>query len=634
MASFFIDYSWLILVLPFMSFVLAMVFRCPSTWKISALIAISCNALAMVMAIGLAFAYAQGMHEVQVFETAWTFTWMSLSENMPIRIGFYLDHISIMMLMVITIISTLVHIYSVGYMRDDASAGRFFPLLSFFVFSMIGLVAAVNIVQMFIFWELVGVSSYMLIGFWYHKPSAVAASKKAFIITRFADAFFLIGILMIANILGTLDFKEMFTSANLEIIAASPLLTPACILVFIGGWGKSAMFPLHIWLPDAMEGPTPVSSIIHSATMVVAGIFLTARMFPVFVLSEHTMLVVEITGAATALFAAVIACTQKDIKRILAFSTLSQLGYMMFSLGVASADDQLGFSASMFHVFTHAFFKCLLFLSAGLVIHVVHTNDISLMGGLRKKLKLTYWATLIACIAIAGVFPFSGFFSKDEILLAAWTGHHYMTFSIGLGVGGLTAFYMFRYFILIFHGSYRGDEKHLAHAHEDPFMITPILILAVPSAAIGGLSLSTFLHNVVPPIPIAAGEHTEHAVWWLPYVATTVGLLGIAVAYALYARKTPDLNAEPKGIRKVIVNKFYIDEVYLFITHRIIFRCIAAPMKWVDDHIVDAAMNVCASISQALAGFVRRFQSGQVQVYLGMLIIGFILLVLFGGIVQ
>lgn len=634
MASFFVDYSWLILALPFISFIVGMFFR--STWKISALIAVVCNATAMVMAIGLACAYGQGMHEVKVFETAWTFTWMNLSgnsvEGMPIRIGFYLDQISIMMLMVITIISTLVHTYSVGYMREDASAGRFFPLLSFFVFSMIGLVAAVNIVQMFIFWELVGVSSYMLIGFWYHKPSAVAASKKAFIITRFADAFFLIGILLIANVLGTLDFKDMFTAANLEIIAASDLLTPACILVFIGGWGKSAMFPLHVWLPDAMEGPTPVSSIIHSATMVVAGIFLTARMFPIFVLSENTMLVVEITGAATALFAAVIACTQKDIKRILAFSTLSQLGYMMFSLGVATADDQLGYSASMFHVFTHSFFKCLLFLSAGLVIHAVHTNDISLMGGLRKKLKLTYWVTLAACLAIAG-FPFlSGFFSKDEILIAAWNGGSYVTFAIGLGVGGLTAFYMFRYFFLIFHGSYRGDEKHLAHAHEDPFMITPMIILAVPSLGIGGYALSTFLHDVLPPIQAAEAGH--HAVSWMPWLASIVGLSGIAVAALMYWRKTPDLNAEPSGLRKIIVNKFYIDEVYIFVTHKIIFRCLAAPMKWIDDYIVDASMNVCATLSQSLAAAVRRFQSGQVQVYLGMLIVGFILLVLFGGIVQ
>ena len=450
MADFVIHQSWLILALPLLSFILGML--CCKNPALSAAIAIICNALAMLLALALTWSYAD--LGTAVHSDTWQFQWLPLLEGPGLSIGFYLDQISVMMLCVITIISTLVHCYSVGYMRLDDSRGRFFPLLSFFVFSMIGLVAATSIIQMFIFWELVGVSSYMLIGFWYHKPSAVAASKKAFIITRFADAFFLLGILLLGLHASAYQFADLLSAETLASLeqddssfAGLSMLSLATLCIFIGGWGKSAMFPLHVWLPDAMEGPTPVSSIIHSATMVVAGIFLTARMFPLFEQAPLTMTVVEFTGAFTALFAAVIACTQMDIKRILAFSTLSQLGYMMFALGLNS---DLGYSASMFHVFTHAFFKCLLFLSAGLVIHAVHSNDIAHMGGLRKKLKGTWVVTGLACLAIAGFPLLSGFFSKDEILIAAYEGGHWCSFVIGAAVGGITAFYMFRYFLSYF----------------------------------------------------------------------------------------------------------------------------------------------------------------------------------------
>ena len=628
MADFLIQQSWLILALPLLSFFLGML-TCKKP-AVSAAIALLCNALAMCLAIGLTCVYVKAGGGI--IADTWHFNWLPLLDDQALSIGFYLDQISIMMLCVITIISTLVHCYSIGYMSHDESRGRFFPLLSFFVFSMIGLVAATSIIQMFIFWELVGVSSYMLIGFWYHKPSAVAASKKAFIITRFADAFFLLGILLLGLHASAYQFTDLLSAETLASLeqddsqfAGLSMLSLATLCIFIGGWGKSAMFPLHVWLPDAMEGPTPVSSIIHSATMVVAGIFLTARMFPLFEQAPLTMTVVEFTGAFTALFAALIACTQMDIKRILAFSTLSQLGYMMFSLGLNS---DLGYSASMFHVFTHAFFKCLLFLSAGLVIHVVHSNDIGQMGGLRKKLKGTWFVTGLACLAIAG-FPFlSGFFSKDEILIAAYEGGHWCSFVIGAAVGGVTAFYMFRYFFLIFHGSYRGDEKHLEHAHEDKWMLAPMLILAIPTIGAGLLAKSVFLDHVLPP-GASAVEH--HAPLWIPIMASVIAILGIVVAFVRYGRSAPDLSAEPKGPRKWIAHKFYIDELYLYLTHSVVFRWIAGPLKWIDDHIVDGMINVQSRLAQHFAAMARAVQSGLVHIYVGVLLMGFILLILFGG---
>ena len=361
------------------------------------------------------------------------YTWLSFSDSLSIDMGIILDPISVMMLVVVTFVSLMVHIFSLGYMKGEERFGTYYSFLSLFTFSMLGLVLASNIFQIYIFWELVGVSSYLLIGFYYDRPSAVAASKKAFIVTRFADLGFLIGILILGFQSETLDFNTLIQrltdihSPQLLAIASTSflgisLLTWALTLVFIGGAGKSAMFPLHIWLPDAMEGPTPVSALIHAATMVVAGVYLVARLFPVFHINEASLHVVTWVGAVSAFLAAVIACTQTDIKRVLAYSTMSQIGYMMFALGVSGygGENGLGYTASMFHLFTHAFFKSLLFLCAGAVIHIVHSNEMKDMGGLRKLMPITNIAFLIACLAIAGIPPFAGFFSKEEILMAAW----------------------------------------------------------------------------------------------------------------------------------------------------------------------------------------------------------------------
>src|SRR4029079_8977829 len=390
-------------------------------------------------------------------------TWLSFSENVSIDMGIILDPISVMMLVVVTFVSLMVHIFSLGYMKGEERFSTYYAFLGLFTFSMLGLVVSSNLFQIYMFWELVGVSSYLLIGYYYDKPSAVAASKKAFIVTRFADLGFLVGILILAFYGETLDFETLIenltsqqSSQFLSITTASFMgisaLTWGLTLVFIGGAGKSAMFPLHIWLPDAMEGPTPVSALIHAATMVVAGVYLVARLFPVFAVADELVLnIVAYVGAISALLAAIIACTQTDIKRVLAFSTMSQIGYMMFALGVSGYGGEagLGYMASMFHLFTHAFFKSLLFLCAGAVIHVVHSNEMKDMGGLRKLMPITHIAFLIACLAIAGIPPFSGFFSKEEILTAAWQNHPAIYY-ICLITSGITAFYMFRLYFSIF----------------------------------------------------------------------------------------------------------------------------------------------------------------------------------------
>jgi NADH-quinone oxidoreductase subunit L len=567
---------------------------------------------------------------------AWSYDWLPIHGSLVARLGIYLDPISVMMLFVVTAIALLVNIYSVGYMREDPAKGRFFALLSLFAFSMLGLVISSNIFQMFVFWELVGVSSWSLIGFWYHKPSAVAASKKAFIMTRFADGFFLLGMILVTWFTKSFDFqnlnspetvKALQTTVNLGFFEVNALAA-GTILIFAGGWGKSAMFPLHIWLPDAMEGPTPVSSIIHSATMVVAGVYLTARMFPLFVAAEYTLTLIAYIGAFTALFSAVIAITQKDIKRILAFSTLSQLGYMMFSLGVASMNDghgafnPLGYSASMFHVFTHAFFKCMLFLGAGSIIHAVHSNDLDAMGGLRKKMPFTYVSLLLAALAIGGFPGLSGFFSKDEIIVTAWQSGHQAIAVLGLLVGGMTAFYMFRFFFLIFHGEPRSD---LHHAHEDKFMTIPIVILTIPTV-IAGFALKDIFHHYVVP-PMALPEAHLHHPHWMPFVAGGIGILGIALAWLFYGRKTTDTKAvleveNRPGWYKVVYDKFYLDEGWYWFSRTFVFRYVARPIKWADTNIADGWVRLSGLILRIGSFVVRQFQTGHIPFYLTAMIFG------------
>lgn len=549
---------------------------------------------------------------------AFNTTWLQLTDKLHIDLGVLLDPISVMMLVVITTVSLMVHIYSLGYMKGEKGFERFFAFLSLFSFSMLGLVLATNIFQMYIFWELVGVSSFLLIGFYYQKPSAVRASKKAFIVTRFADMGFLIGILILSFNTKTFDFITLTDPAGSAIAQGSGIaflglsvMTWSMIFVFMGGVGKSAMFPFHIWLPDAMEGPTPVSALIHAATMVVAGVYLVARMFPVYAIAAPVALdVVAYVGAFSSLFAAVIACTQTDIKRVLAFSTMSQIGYMMLALGVSGygGHEGLGYMASMFHLFTHAFFKALLFLGAGAIIHAVHNNDMTEMGGLRKYLPITHITFLIACLTIAGIPPLSGFFSKDEILVAAFN-HNKILFAVEYAVAGLTAFYMFRLYFSIFW----GKETHYHHTpHEAPATMTiPLIILAIGSVFAGFIPF----HSLVTSD--GAELHTElNLAVAIPSVL--IGLAGILTALVMYKKETaiPDKIASSfKYFYRWASNKFYIDEVYLFVTKKIIFRYISQPIAWFDRHIVDGTMNAIAEATQVISYRIRDFQSGQLQKY-------------------
>ncbi|MEP6727968.1 MAG: NADH-quinone oxidoreductase subunit L, partial [Bacteroidota bacterium] len=514
-----------------------------------------------------------------------------------------------------------VHVFSLGYMKGEGRLHAYYAFLSLFTFSMLGLVLSSNIFQLYIFWELVGVSSYLLIGFYFDKPSAVAASKKAFIVTRFADLGFLIGILILAFNAETLDFNILIerltntqSSWSIAVTSASFMglsaLTWGLVLVFAGGAGKSAMFPLHIWLPDAMEGPTPVSALIHAATMVVAGVYLVARLFPVFAIDGTSLNIVAYVGAFSALFAAAIACTQTDIKRVLAYSTMSQIGYMMFALGVANytGENGLGYMASMFHLFTHAFFKSLLFLGAGAVIHVVHSNDMNDMGGLRKLMPITHISFLIACLAIAGIPPFAGFFSKEEILTAAFHCNKFI-YSIGLFVSGLTAFYMFRLYFSIFWK--KGAQAHNFHGEGSLSMKLPLIILAAGTVLAGFVPFSKFV--------TANGSPLEtHIDIMFSIAPVALAILAILLAASLYKNendKPAKMAAALGALYQSAYKKFYIDELYLFITKKIVFNGIGRPAAWIDKNIVDGLMNGIATATGRTAAFIKGIQSGKIQNY-------------------
>ena len=556
-----------------------------------------------------------GAYQPYVYKTVW----MRFTETLQIDMGFLLDPISVMMLVVVSFVSLMVHIYSRGYMKGDPGYTRFFAFLSLFSFSMYGLVLATNLFQIYIFWELVGVSSYLLIGYYYTKESAVAAAKKAFVVTRFADLGFLIGILIMGYYTGTYDFEllndpqgsAIMSWASTSFMGLS-VLTWGLILIFIGGAGKSAMFPLHIWLPDAMEGPTPVSALIHAATMVVAGIYLVARLFPMyhFVEEGFALQIVAYVGAFSALFAALIAITQNDIKRVLAYSTMSQLGYMMLGLGVSGYEgtEGLGYMASMFHLFTHAMFKALLFLCAGSVIHAIHSNYLKDMGQLRKFMPITHWTFLIAALAISGIPPFSGFFSKDEILLAAFEKNP-LIYGIGLAVAALTAFYMFRIYFGIFWGKNTAYDKA---PHESPSSMTvPLVLLAIMSAGAGFIPFSEY----ITPDRMGFDAHLNYP---LAAVASLVGILGITVAWIFYKKEStlPDRIAKALGnLYTWTYHKFYIDEIYLFVTKKILFKGIAGPFAKFDRKAVDGTMVGIGNSTVFTSEKIKKIQSGKVQEY-------------------
>ena len=610
------EYTILILALPFLSFILLGLLGTKLKPGVAGAVGTTVTAAVALLSWWTAFSYfGAGRDGSGVFPTLipWNTVWLPFGGGLHIDLGIMLDPISVMMLIVISTVSLMVHIYSFGYMKGERGFQRYYSFLSLFTMSMLGLVVATNIFQMYIFWELVGVSSYLLIGFYYTKKEAVAASKKAFIVTRFADLGFLVGILIYGFYTGTFSFTPDAPALG----AAKALLPLALGLMFIGGAGKSAMFPLHIWLPDAMEGPTPVSALIHAATMVVAGVYLVARMFPLFIgYAPGVLHVTAYVGAFTALYAAVVACVQSDIKRVLAFSTISQIGFMIVALGVCTSSDPheggLGYMASMFHLFTHAMFKALLFLGAGCIIHAVHSNEMSAMGGLRRYMPLTHITFLVACLAIAGIWPLSGFFSKDEILAACFR------FSPAMGalmtfIAGLTAFYMFRLYYSIFWGK-ENKALHREHRpHEAPLSMTiPLIFLAAVTLVAGWIPFGHFVSS-------DGMAYDIHIDWTVASVSLGVAAAGILLATWMYLREdrtvADGLAARFSGLHKAAYHRFYIDEVYQFITHRIIFTCISTPVAWFDRHVVDGFMNMLAAVTEKVSWGIRKMQSGYVQRY-------------------
>jgi NADH-quinone oxidoreductase subunit L len=546
--------------------------------------------------------------------------WLPLASGIGARfvpVGFQADPLTAIMLVVVSSVSLLVQIYSTGYMHGDAGYARFFGVMALFTASMLGLVLANNFVALYFCWELVGLSSYLLIGHWHDRPEAAAAAKKAFLVTRFGDAGLLVGLLFLYWHSGTFEFVALADLAASGRLAESTI-TVGILLVFMGAVGKSAQFPLHVWLPDAMEGPTPVSALIHAATMVAAGVYLMARTFPLLEHSPTALAVVATIGGFTAIFAATMGVVSADIKRVLAYSTMSQLGYMMMAIGVGAM------GAGMFHLFNHAFFKALLFLGAGSVIHLTGTNDMHEMGGLARWRPITFVTMLIAALALAGIPPLSGFWSKDEILVAA-ADHRPVLYYLGVITTGLTAFYMFRALFLTFTGSYRGE----AHPHrEPPAMTIPLLILVIP-AIVSGLWGSPFVGSTFGEF-LEPG-HATHAAIRMDVAgpSTAVAVLGLVLAFVLYGNGRHPLGVSlPGALRPFFdlpAHRYYVDHFYNWIAGRMVLG-IGWLANWIDSRIIDAVVNGVGRAGILAGGALRQVQSGEVQLYAWVLLAGVILL--------
>lgn len=605
---------WWVLFLPLGSATVITLFTLRNK-TISSLISIGAIVAGFIMTV--IFIHANGFG-VNVEDSV---HWLYVG-NLQIDFGIKLDALSLMMMLIVTGVGGLIHIYSYGYMQDDPGFSRFFAELSLFTFSMLGIVLANNFIEMFIFWELVGVSSYLLIGYYFEKPSAGDAAKKAFIVNRLGDFGFLLGILMVWALLGSLNFSVLQGQGA---AALGTSATIAGLLVFCGAVGKSAQFPLHVWLPDAMEGPTPVSALIHAATMVAAGVYMLCRIL--FLLNPAALEVVAYIGGFTALLAALIAVQQDDIKRIIAYSTLSQLGYMVMAVGLN------GPTPAMFHLTTHAFFKALLFMSAGSVIIALHhEQDIWKMGDLRKKMPITFWTFLIGALALSGIWPFSGFYSKDSILAQAFARHDfegYLLFGVGVFIAALTTFYIFRLFFVVFLGKEKSETA--SHAHEShPVMTLPLVILAVFSLIGGWIGVQAIYHTMFtgeaePSAGFAATlfEPFSHAP-----VAACLGILafliGLAGAYALYAKADKDPLPEKLGVLSIwMKNKFYFDELYQNTFVRA-HDAIAAIAGVIDHYLVEGFfINFIIRDGTDLTGrCLRRFQSGSIQTYAFLFVLG------------
>jgi NADH-quinone oxidoreductase subunit L len=605
-------FPWLILFLPLFAAAAITLFTLRSR-TVSAFLSIGAIVTGFVLSV--MFISANGWH----FTGEISKTWLSIG-NLQIDFGLKLDALSMMMLLVVTGVGGAIHIYSVGYMHEDNGFSRFFAELSLFTFSMLGIVLANNFVEMFIFWELVGVSSYLLIGFWFEKPSAGDAAKKAFIVNRLGDFGFLLGILMVWGILSSLNFSNLQGQLTANPAALGTMATIAGLLIFCGAVGKSAQFPLHVWLPDAMEGPTPVSALIHAATMVAAGVYMLCRIL--FLLNAPALHVIAYIGGFTSLLAALIAIQQDDIKRIIAYSTLSQLGYMVMAVGLS------GPTAAMFHLTTHAFFKALLFLSAGSVIIALHhEQDIWKMGNLRNKMPVTFWTFLAGALALSGVPPFSGFYSKDSILGLALEQKNDLLFAVGAGVAGLTTFYIFRLFFVVFFGKEKSET--VSHAHESPAVMTwPLVVLAF-FAVVGGVigiagiygaqfvgesEHASLVQRIVEPF-----AHSPIGAW----IGIGCVAVGFFAAFSLYAKSEKDPLPSMLGpLATAMKNKFYFDELYEATVIRL-HDFIAAVMDWIDRWLVEGfCIGLIRGGTDLTGRALRLVQTGNLQTYAFLFVLG------------
>lgn len=627
------QYAWLIPLLPLLAFVI-IIFLTSKAKMTSAIIAFAAVATSFAISVTILWETILNPKTTEI-----ALDWLNISatgaiKGLNIQMGLLIDPLAAVMLFVVTLVAMLVILYSIGYMHGDEGFSRYFAYLSLFTFSMLGLVISNNYFQMFVFWELVGLCSYLLIGFWFFKPSAADASKKAFITNRWADFGFMTGIILLFVKFGTFNFGKLA-----GLISSSPdaaFLTLAGILVFIGPVGKSAQFPLHVWLPDAMEGPTPVSALIHAATMVAAGVYLIARGYTLFHSSHSVLLVIAYLGGFTALFAASIALVQNDIKRILAFSTLSQLGYMIMAMGVGSM------SASMFHLTTHAFFKALLFLGAGSVIHAVHDQDIFNMGGLRKKMPITTWTFIIGSLALAGIFPLAGFWSKDEILVATLNHGYTGLYILASLVAFMTPYYMFRLIFVTFFGEKRSDH----HAHESSWVMTlPLIVLTIFAVFAGlvnspwfyemfGGSFGSFIFYGEPEVP--------HINYMVAGISTLLALAGIFTAWLFYVKKVIDtakLAEKYSFLYKLLYNKYYIDNLYDWVFDKVMLL-IGRIFDWIDHYLIDSIFDGFANLMRVIGNRLRFTQTGALQNYALVIFTAVIVIVIFmstsvlGGVIK
>jgi NADH-quinone oxidoreductase subunit L len=593
---------------------------------------LSCGAVGASFLLALrAVLLLAALPETQRVLAETAYHWIKVGD-FSVDVAFLLDPLSAVMILVVTGVGFLIHVYSTGYMAHDASFRRFFLYLNLFMFAMLTLVLADNFLLMFVGWEGVGLCSYLLIGFWYERPAAAEAGKKAFVVNRIGDFGFILGMFILFAFTRTLNFRGVFEAAPQAFASAPQAITLATLFLFLGATGKSAQIPLYVWLPDAMEGPTPVSALIHAATMVTAGVYMVARCHLLYLMAPFSLEVVAVIGAATAFFAATIGLAQNDIKRVLAYSTVSQLGYMFMACGVGA------FSAGIFHLMTHAFFKALLFLGAGSVIHALSDEqDLRRMGGLASRLPWTHATVLIATLAIAGVPPLAGFFSKDEILSSAFASGHLLIWFTGLTGAVLTAFYMFRLYFLCFRGPSRLSHEAEHHLHESPpSMIVPLVALAVLSVVggwvglpfqAGGHAFERWLAPVFEggPVQLAHSPLSPGIEWILIEVSVGAALLGIAMAFRLYLRNPQSatvLAERFSGVREVLANKYRVDEFY----DAGIVRPLAAGANWLwkfwDETIVDGTVNAVGYLFEGASAVLRLFQTGFVGTYALFLVLG------------